>query len=239
MIHTRESVDGLKQRYSNRVTGDVLRQLLLEEMPGQISAVSSFGTESAVLLHMVAQANKNTPVIFIDTLKLFGETLNYRDTLVQHLGLTNIRVIEPLAQSLTQDDPKGMLWSSNPDGCCFIRKVEPLKRALTDVTAWISGRKSFQSATRSNIPQFELVDGKLKINPLAQWSKDDLLNYFDYYKLPRHSMEAEGYPSIGCMPCTTPVAAGEDARAGRWRGQDKIECGIHMPQGQTRRLEVF
>ncbi len=239
MIYTNEIVDDLKQRYSNRVTGDVLRQLLLEEMPGQISAVSSFGTESAVLLHMVAQADKHTPVIFIDTLKLFGETLNYRDKLVQHLGLTNIRVIEPLPRNIEQDDPNGMLWSNNPDGCCFIRKVEPLKRALSGVTAWISGRKSFQSATRAHIPQFELSDGKLKINPLAQWSKDDLLNYFDYYKLPRHQMEAEGYPSIGCMPCTTPVAAGEDARAGRWRGQNKIECGIHMPQGQTRRLEIF
>ena len=239
MTFTQADIDDLNKRYSNRVTGDVLCQLLTLEMPGQISAVSSFGTESAVLLHMIAQSAPHTPVIFIDTQKLFGETLDYRDKLVAHLGLTHIRNIEPLPTAIHQDDPNGMLWSKNPDACCFIRKVEPLKRALADVTAWISGRKGFQSATRSNIPQFELSDGKLKINPLAQWSKDDLLNYFDHYKLPHHPMEADGYPSIGCMPCTSPVLPGEDARAGRWRGQDKIECGIHVPQGQTRKLDIF
>lgn len=226
---TQAFVDELNARFDRVPAAEMLRQVLTEILPGQVSMVSSFGTESSVLLHLVAQADPSVPVIFIDTLRLFPETLRYRDQLTKLLGLTDVRTFEPLPDKLKEADPKYLLWSYDPDACCAVRKVEPLARALTGVTAWISGRKAFQASTRSNIPLFELADGRLKINPLARWTREDLVAYMDQYQLPHHPLEADGYLSIGCMPCTTPVREGEDPRAGRWRGWDKTECGIHLP----------
>lgn len=239
MNFTQSDADARNARYANMITGDVLRHLLVDDLPGEISVVSSFGTESAVLLHMVARADRHTPVIFIDTLKLFGETLAYRDQLINLFKLTNVNSITPDADALAAADPRNILWMRDPNACCEVRKVLPLKRALTGVTAWISGRKGFQAETRKHLPQFEIADGRLKINPLAHWTKDDLNNYFDHFNLPHHPLEAEGYASIGCMPCTTPIREGEDIRAGRWRGMDKEECGIHTPLGQTEKLSIF
>jgi phosphoadenosine phosphosulfate reductase len=130
---------------------------------------------------------------------------------------------------LAAKDENGLRWSWDPDGCCEIRKVEPLKRAKQGLDAWISGRKAFQSVTRQNLPRFEIEDGRLKINPLGDWTKDDLDAWFAEHDLPRHPLEAQGYLSVGCQPCTSTVAPGEDPRAGRWRGWDKTECGIHGP----------
>ena len=130
---------------------------------------------------------------------------------------------------LAAKDENGLRWSWDPDGCCEIRKVEPLARAKRGLDAWISGRKAFQSVTRENLPRFEIEDGRLKINPLGDWTKDDLEAYFAEHDLPRHPLEAQGYLSVGCAPCTSVVKPGEDPRAGRWRGWDKVECGIHLP----------
>lgn len=229
----------LNSRFAEASTSALLEYVLKEAMPGQVSVVSSFGTESAVLLHLVAAVDPATPVIFIDTLKLFGETLRYRDQLVTRLGLFAVKTITPLATNLAAQDPNENLWQRDPDACCYFRKVEPLQRALENVGVWISGRKSFQAETRSGIPLFEEADGRLKINPLAKWSKADLEAYFIQHDLPRHPLEADGYLSIGCMPCTSPVTSGEDIRSGRWRGQDKTECGIHAPEGQTKKLGIF
>ncbi|MGF1607057.1 MAG: phosphoadenylyl-sulfate reductase [Rhodothalassiaceae bacterium] len=195
----------------------------------ELALVTSFGTESAVLLHMAAQIDPGVRVISIDTGKLFGETRRYRDRLVTQLGLTNLTVISPRDENLKVQDPSGTLWAQKPDHCCYWRKVEPLDRALGGVDVWISGRKRYQAASRSALPVFELADGRIKVNPLAGWTREDLTAYFDAHQLPRHPLEADGYLSIGCMPCTDRVAPGEDARAGRWRGIDKTECGIHMP----------
>lgn len=226
---TQADADALNERFAQVPAARMLREVLTEVMPGQVAMVSSFGTESSVLLHLAAQSDPNIPVIFIDTLRLFPETLRYRDQLAKLLGLTNVQTIEPLPENLAEADPKYLLWSYNPDACCAVRKVEPLARALTGVEAWISGRKAFQAATRANIPLFEIADGRLKINPLARWTREDLIAYMDQYDLPRHPLEKDGYLSIGCMPCTSPVKPGEDPRAGRWRGWDKTECGIHTP----------
>ena len=238
-LYTDPQAADFAARYADVPSVEMLAQVLTRDLPGQVSIVSSFGTESAVLLHMAALADRDIPVIFIDTLKLFPETLTYRDTLVKRLGLTNVQTFEPDPDALAARDPKGLLWSHTPDACCAVRKVDTLARALTGVTAWISGRKAFQAPTRNGIPLFEAADGRLKINPLATWSKADLDAYFDAHDLPRHPLESEGYPSIGCMPCTSVVQAGEDPRAGRWRGWDKTECGIHTPAGQTEKLPVF
>ena len=226
---TQADADALNARFAGVPVQDMLRELFAEGSLGRVGVVSSFGTESAVLLHLVAQADPATPVIFVDTLKMFDETLAYRDELTARLGLVNSSVVQPDAAVLLARDENGLRWSWDPDGCCEIRKVEPLKRAKQGLDAWISGRKAFQSVTRQNLPRFEIEDGRLKINPLGDWTKDDLEAYFEKHDLPRHPLEAQGYLSVGCQPCTSPVAPGEDPRAGRWRGWDKTECGIHDP----------
>jgi len=232
---TADDVAALNARFEGISTEAMLRELLTGELAGRTALVSSFGAESAVLLHLVSEIDRNVPLVFTNTQKMFGETLAYRDEIAERLGFTDLRVYRPDPRLLAEKDATGLRWSYDPDGCCEIRKVEPLRRALRDFDTWISGRKGFQSGTRTALPLFELdeadvaVSGpKLKINPLAGWSKDALEAYFEAYKLPRHPLEAQGYLSIGCSPCTSKVAPGEDPRAGRWRGWEKIECGIHQ-----------
>ncbi len=221
----------MEVRFSGRSAQDMLRELLTGELAGRTAAVSSFGAESAVLLHMIAEIDRDTPVVFTNTQKMFGDTLAYRDELAERLGFTDLRVFRPDPRLLAIKDKEGARWSYDPDGCCDLRKVEPLRRALAPFDAWISGRKGFQSGTRTALPRFEEDEGRLKINPLADWDKAKLDAYFAKHDLPRHPLEAQGYLSIGCAPCTTKVAPGEDPRAGRWRSFDKVECGIHTPGG--------
>ena len=219
-------VDALAARFAGVDTAAMLAALL-PELGGRVAAVSSFGAESAVLLHLVASVDKAVPVIFVNTQKMFGETLAYRDELAERLGLTDLRVHRPDPFRLAARDPTSLRWSFDPDGCCDLRKVEPLRRALVPFDAWLSGRKAFQGRTRTALPVFEIDEGKLKINPLADWDKARLDAYFAAHDLPRHPLEAQGFASVGCVPCTTKVGPGEDPRSGRWRGWDKTECGIH------------
>jgi len=220
----------MEARFAGVGTGDLLGELLTGELRGRVAAVSSFGAESAVLLHLIAQVDRDIPVIFLNTQKIFGETLAYRDQLSEMLGFTDLRVFRPDPRLLAAKDATGLRWNYDPDGCCDLRKVEPLRRALAPFDSWISGRKGFQAGTRIAMPRFEEDEGRLKINPLADWDKTRLEAYFADHKLPRHPLEAQGYPSIGCAPCTSKVQPGEDPRAGRWRGWDKVECGIHVPE---------
>ena len=164
----------------------------------------------------------------IGTGKHFPETLAYRDELAAKLGL-NLITVTPDPDELAAKDATELRWSYDPDGCCEIRKVKPLEKALADFDTSITGRKGFQASTRAGLPRFELdgTAGRLKFNPLANWSRADLDAYFAAHDLPRHPLESQGYPSIGCSPCTSKVKPGEDPRAGRWRGWDKTECGIH------------
>lgn len=218
----------LTAKYAGLPTAAMLADLLAGELKGRVAAVSSFGSESAVLLDLVAAVDKDVPVIFVNTQKIFGETLAYRDTLAEQLGFTDLRVFRPDPRLLAAKDATSLRWSYDPDGCCDLRKVEPLRRALAPFDAWISGRKGFQ-AGRAALPRFELDEGRLKINPLADWTRATIDAAFEARKLPRHPLEAQGYPSVGCVPCTSRVQPGEDPRAGRWRGWDKTECGIHEP----------
>jgi len=205
-----------------------LRLAIEDLFAGKIALVSSFGADSAVLLHMVAEIDRNLPVIFIDTLQLFPETIAYRDRLVDLLGLTDLRTIQPDPQALAKHDPENFLWASDPDLCCELRKVDPLVAAVDGFEAWITGRKRFQSDTRRTLPLFETEGERVKVNPLAGWSTAELAAYFEKYELPQHELVAKNYLSIGCMACTSPVKPGEDPRAGRWRGRSKTECGIHL-----------
>ncbi len=220
-------------RLNNMLRGgspqDVLRAVLCDRLAGEIALVSSFGAESAVLLDLVAGIDPATPVFFLDTGKHFPETLAYRDTLAARLGLTNLITLHPDAAELAARDNTGLRWSYDPDGCCDLRKVRPLERALAPFDATISGRKAFQSVTRANLPHFELEagSGRIKVNPLASWTPADLAAHMAARDLPPHPLVAAGYPSIGCAPCTSKVQPGEDPRSGRWRGWDKTECGLH------------
>ncbi len=206
---------------------DLLASMIEKEFPGRIALSSSFGTEAAVLLDLVAQVDPATPVIFLDTGKLFEETYNYLALLSNHLGLTDVRTISPDLVRMQESDPNGNLWESDPDACCHIRKVEPLERVLTNFDAWITGRKQYHGDLRLNLEPIEAVDGFIKINPLANWSHEKIQAVFAERKLPQHPLVARGYPSIGCYHCTREVAEGEDLRAGRWEGEEKTECGIH------------
>ena len=224
--YTAEDAADEERRFAG-VSAPAMLATMLPALRGRVAIVSSFGAESAVLLHLVAAIDPTTPVIFTDTAHMFPETLAYRDTLIARLWLSDVRTIRPDPLRLAARDGANERWTYDPDGCCEIRKVEPLARALTGFGAWVSGRKGFQAGTRRALPRFEVDSGRLKINPLADWSKADLDGYFAAYDLPRHPLEAQGYRSIGCAPCTSPVSPGEDLRAGRWRGIDKVECGIH------------
>jgi phosphoadenosine phosphosulfate reductase len=192
-----------------------------------LALVSSFGTESAALLKVMADVDPAIPVIFLDTGWLFEETLAYRDTLIATLGLRDVRSIRPLEETLTRQDPDRELWFSDPDACCRIRKVEPLARALKPFSAWINGRKRFQRGMRAKIQVVEDDGAKLKFNPFANVAREEIEAIYQLAKLPPHPLVASGYLSVGCMPCSSRTAPGEDARAGRWRGRAKTECGIH------------
>ncbi len=208
----------------------LLADLIRHQYPGSVALVSSFGADSAVLLHMVAGIDPATPVLFLETGMLFPETLAYQRALAGRLGLGDVRLIRPDPADLAGDDPDGTLHRENPDGCCFLRKTLPLRRALAPFGAWITGRRRAQAATRAGLGLFEedRENGLLKVNPLVAWDAARIRAYMDRHGLPRHPLVARGYPSIGCAPCTTPVKPGEDARAGRWRQSAKVECGIHF-----------
>lgn len=193
----------------------------------RLALVSSFGTESAALLKVMADVDPAIPVVFLDTGWLFEETLTYRDTLIATLGLRDVRSIKPLNETLSAKDPDRELWFSDPDACCRIRKVEPLARALKPFSAWINGRKRFQGGSRADIPVVEDDGAKLKFNPFANVSREEIEAIYQLAKLPPHPLVASGYLSVGCMPCSSRSAPGEDERAGRWRGKAKTECGIH------------
>ncbi|WP_424628193.1 phosphoadenylyl-sulfate reductase [Bradyrhizobium sp. SYSU BS000235] len=194
----------------------------------KLAVVSSFGTESAALLKIAADVDPAIPVVFLDTGWLFAETLAYRDTLTSLLGLKDVRTIRPSTEILAREDKDRDLWFSDPDRCCFIRKVEPLARALKPFDAWINGRKRFQGGDRAALPVVEADGDRLKFNPFANVSQDELKALYAAMKLPPHPLVASGFSSIGCMPCTSRTRPGEDPRAGRWRGRDKTECGIHL-----------
>lgn len=222
---------------NTRFAGDAQAALrfALSGALGDVALVSSFGADSVVLLHMVSEIAPQTPVLFIDTLMLFPETLAYQRTIAERLDLRDLRVIGPDRAAVFTEDPDALLHRADPDVCCDLRKTRPLQAALAGFAGWITGRKRVQGGLRQNIALFERDQtcGQMKINPLALWDARAVSAYIDAHDLPRHPLVAKGYPSIGCAPCTGPVGAQEDPRAGRWRGSDKSECGIHIDAGRV------
>ncbi|WP_337191035.1 phosphoadenylyl-sulfate reductase [Qipengyuania vulgaris] len=229
---TEQDAIRLNRMFRGSDTDEWLAAVLEGNLVGDIAIVSSFGAESAALLHLVSQIDASVPVLFLETGKHFPETLAYRDLLTDRLGLNLVNVYPDL-EDLQSRDESGLRWSYDPDGCCELRKVRPLEKALSGFDASLTGRKAFQSSTRANLPRFEIdtsdAQGRFKINPLIDWNADRIAAYFEEHDLPRHPLVDRGFTSIGCSPCTRPVAPGEDPRAGRWAGWDKVECGIHKP----------
>ncbi len=194
---------------------------------------SSFGAESAVLLHMISEVAPQLPVFFLDTGFHFDETLVFRRELATQLGLTvlDLRPDQSVAQQAMTHGPD--LFDTDPDRCCQLRKTIPLRRALASFDGWATGVRRAQTPERAGTPVVEARqhDGRwlVKVAPLATWSDAAVDDYLAAHDLPRHPLVAEGYPSIGCAPCTQPVRDGEDPRAGRWASFDgKTECGIHL-----------
>ncbi len=231
-----ERVDTLNARYKHHSATSVIERALTDSTIGALAMVSSFGAESVVLLHMVARIDRSVPVIFLDTQMLFQETLDYQVEVSEKLGLTDVRVIHPDANELFKRDPDNILHLADTDACCELRKVEPLENALQGFDGWITGRKRFQGGKRVDLEFFEAEDNRLKVNPLAHWASEDVRDYMINNRLPRHPLVGRGFPSIGCAPCTSPVKPGEDPRAGRWRGAEKTECGIHFVDGKMVRV---
>lgn len=211
--------------------------LLGDPRLGRVALVSSFGAESAVLLHFVTRLYPEMPVLFIDTGSHFPETLAYRDLLAERLGL-HLVSIAPNPALIAEEDPDGTLHARDPNMCCTLRKTFPLADALDGFDTWVSGRKRYQGRTRAALPALERDGSHIKVNPLVFWSPEQIAAYFARHDLPRHPLVARGFPSIGCAPCTRPVAPGTDQRAGRWADNpDKSECGIHLgPDGRFVRL---
>ncbi|MCA1380130.1 MULTISPECIES: phosphoadenylyl-sulfate reductase [Bradyrhizobium] len=221
------SADELDRALRDASPAEVIAAALKTVGREKLALVSSFGTESATLLKVMSDVDPAIPVIFLDTGWLFEETLAYRDTLIATLGLKDVRSIKPAEETLLREDPDRDLWFSDPDACCRIRKVEPLARALKPFGAWLNGRKRFQGNARADIPVVEDDGARLKFNPFANVSREEIEAIFTRAKLPRHPLVVSGFLSVGCMPCTSRTTEGEDARAGRWRGRAKTECGIH------------
>ncbi len=229
-----DRVHALNDGYRHHSATAVLERALNDPEVGNLALVSSFGAESVVLLHLVSVIAPGTPVLFIDTQMLFPETLQYQRELAEKLNLTDLRTIRADRRDTDFEDPDGTLHQFNTDACCGLRKVVPLERALKGFDGWITGRKRYQAGTRSALEFFENEENKrLKVNPLAHWGREDIEEYIVNNRLPRHPLVAKGYPSIGCAPCTSPVKEGEDPRAGRWRGSQKQECGIHFINGKV------
>jgi phosphoadenosine phosphosulfate reductase len=199
----------------------------------RLALVSSFGAESAVLLHMAAGIDPSLTVLFLDTGHLFAQTLDYRKMLARRLGLTDVRDLRPEFQAIALADPRAVLWKTDTDACCAVRKVQPLEKALGGFDAWITGRKRFHGADRLHLPIVEEAQGRVKFNPLAAWGKAELDAYAAEHALPPHPLVEFGYPSVGCWPCTKAVDSSADVRAGRWMGSQKTECGIHTLRAHT------
>jgi phosphoadenosine phosphosulfate reductase len=200
----------------------------VREFGGGLTYVSSFGAESAAMLGLISEAAPDMPIQFIDTGMHFHQTLEYRDMLIERLGLTGVRTIKPNREEVKAIDPKGQLNKTEPDLCCEVRKVRPLGPALEGFNAWITGRKRFHGTTRANLAIFEYSEGRYKVNPLANWNQEDIDLFFSSRDLPKHPLVAEGYASIGCWPCTIRPTDPNDVRSGRWAGKAKTECGLHV-----------
>jgi phosphoadenosine phosphosulfate reductase len=209
---------------------DLLRWAF-EEWGEKLCLSCSWQKQSSVLVHMVCELGLEVDVIELDTHLFFKESYETRERLVERYGLALVvPEIVTIAEQHRQEGPN--LWERDPDRCCHVRKVEPLIRALSPYDAWVSGIRRDQSPSREHTRKVERSEryGVWKIQPLADWSEEDVWRYIMDNDIPYNPLHDAGYRSIGCIPCTRPTRPDEEERAGRWAGSDKLECGIHLEE---------
>lgn len=226
-IELQEHADALNTQFAGLSAQTMIDRLINGRVAGRAAVISSFGAEAAVLLKLVADKDPATPVVFLDTRKHFDETLTYVDDLMERLGLTVLMRVRPNPSRLKAEDTDGLLHKRDSDRCCYVRKTLPMISALRNYDCVLTGRKRFQTEERSKMDYVEVQESWLRINPLADWTRDRVMEFLDRQGLLEHPLIAVGYPSIGCEPCT---AKSDDYRAGRWAEQDKTECGIHITE---------
>jgi phosphoadenosine phosphosulfate reductase len=225
-LPTAEMAGSLAHALRDASPTEIVSQAVKSVRAERLAVVSSFGIESAALLKFVADVDRSLPVLFLDTGWLFKETLAYRDQLTAHLGLTDVRTLIPSPSALVLNDPRRDLCLRDHDACCAIRKVAPLATELASFDGWINGRKRYQGGERGALPVVELDGPRLKFNPLAHLTRAEIDGVFEAARLPRHPLEARGFASVGCVPCTSRTSD-QPGRDGRWSGVGKTECGIH------------
>ncbi|HBY08143.1 MAG TPA: phosphoadenylyl-sulfate reductase [Chloroflexi bacterium] len=202
----------------------------------EIAASSSFQTQSVPLLHMISQIRPEMRIFFLDTHYHFWDTLMFREQLERELNLNVVELYPSKSWWQFLHRFGRSLVSEDPDLCCFIRKVEPMQKGVVGLKAWITGIRRDQTSQRASARILELQpDGLLKVNPMLNWTRADVADYMQTYNLPEHPMTSLGYPSIGCMHCTSKVKAGQDERSGRWVGKGKTECGLHTHMFQEKK----
>ena len=221
------SIDNVNNILNGKSTKEGIKLLIEDIFLDKISYVCSFGAESAIILDMISKIKKDFPIVFINTLKLFQETIDYKNYLKESLGLKNIIEIQPETNELKYKDKNNDLWKTDTDKCCELRKVKPLNQALKNYDAWFSGRKSYHSDVRQENTMVELHDDKYIVSPLLNWKRVDIENYFLAHDLKRHPLVFQSYLSIGCTHCTSKTIDANDVRSGRWANSEKTECGIH------------
>lgn len=217
----------LNAAFAGLTAQQMLSRLLHGGVAGRVAVISSFGAEAACLLSLVASKDPSTPVVFLDTRKHFDETLDYVDDLMDQLGLTTLVRTRPSPARLAVEDPDGRLHATDTDRCCYLRKTLPMIGVLRNYDCVLTGRKRFQTAERSTMNIVEVQETWLRVNPLHDWTREQILEYLDTRGILQHPLVSQGYASIGCEPCTEPSS---DARAGRWPGSSKTECGIHVTE---------
>lgn len=215
----RAELDALSARFEREAASAPI-EWAVERFGSAVSVAASF--EDAVLIDLAVSVEPRIEIVFLDTQFHFAETLWFVDHLKKRYDL-NLRVVEPLVA-------KADLWRTDLAGCCQARKVEPLNRALSGRAAWITGLRRVDAPTRADAPivSWDEVRGMVKLNPLAPWTDADMSGYIADHDLPENPLAERGILSVGCWPCTRPVAPGEDRRAGRWAGSNKVECGLHL-----------
>jgi len=226
---TAEELKAISDEFET-ATPEVILRWAGEEFGPDIAFATGFGAEGCVLVAMLSNIRPGARIFYLDTDLLFPETYALRDRLEARFGVRFERRATLVSLSNQAAEYGERLWDRQPDLCCRLRKVEPLKEMLHGLRAWVTAIRRDQSPARAHIGLVERDEkfGLIKINPLAAWSARDVWNYIATYDVPYNPLHDHGYLSIGCAPCTTPVQIGEDARAGRWRGTSKTECGIHL-----------
>ncbi len=234
-IEIKDKIRELNDRFENKNPEDIL-QWLWDEYGDNAVMGTGFGPSGIVLIHHLNRVKLDIPVFYLDTGLFFDETYELRDEIEEKFDLELVRVSTDITVDQQSVEYGSELWKLNPNKCCFLRKVLPLQRYLSDKKVWITGIRRSQSDEREKTQVFEWdpLNKVMKVNPLVEWTTDEVWKYIKIFELPYNTLHEQGYPSIGCAPCTKPVQPHEDERAGRWSGLNKNECGIHLPTQESK-----